>query len=83
MGGGRRVDEGGAVGNNGGVAMAEKRPSSQECLRELGTVETTLSDDTSYVAMQLSLNTITALNLKRTHNNKIIITLIKGATCNA
>ena len=66
MGGGRRVNEGGAVGDSGGVAVAEKQPSSQECLRELGTVETTLSDDASYVAMQLSLNTITALNLKNT-----------------
>ena len=41
---GRRVNEGGAVGDSGGVAMAEKESSSQV---DLGEFCATLTNDTS------------------------------------
>ena len=47
MGSGRRVNESGAVGDGGGVAMTEKESSSQVGLGEFGAVSATLTNDTS------------------------------------
>ena len=47
VGSGRRVNEGGAVGDGGGVAMAEKESSSQVGFGEFRAVSATLTNDTS------------------------------------
>ena len=44
---GIRVNEGGTVGDSGGVAMAEKESLSQVGLGEFRTVSATLTNDTS------------------------------------
>ena len=47
MGSGRRVNEGGTVGDSGGVAMAEKDSLSQVGLGEFRAVSATFTNDTN------------------------------------
>ena len=58
---GRRVNDGGAVGDSGGIAMAEKESSSQV---DLGEFCATLTNDTSYMRLQLIFNTTSLLKLQ-------------------
>ena len=49
--GGERINQGGAVGGYGGVAMAKKHSWSQVNLREFIAVSATLSNDASHMRL--------------------------------
>ena len=69
---GEWVNEGGAVGDCGGVAVTEKQSSSQVSCGEVVAVSATFTDDTNQHNTQLIFNVVILVNLERSR----VITIV-------
>ena len=73
---GEWANEGGAVGDCGGVVMTKKQSSSQVSCGEVVAVSTTFTNDANQMNMQLSFNTTILLNLEEIKEQNIILLLL-------